>query len=127
MNKICKKYISEIKSLFPINRKQEKEYLKKLTSDIEDFCEETGATEKGELYKNYGTPQEVVSNYLLTLDSQYVAKRIRTTRIIKRAVAAVLVLATIATSVYGVHLFITYQDLLDNQCGGVVTVISNYN
>lgn len=127
MNKTCKKYISEIKALFPINRKQEKEYLKKLTSDIEDFCEETGAAEKGELYKNYGTPQEVVSNYLLTLDSQYVAKRIRTTRIIKRAVAAVLVLATIATSVYGVYLFIAYQDHLDNQCGGVVTVISNYN
>ncbi|MBQ3073316.1 MAG: hypothetical protein IJD19_01405 [Ruminococcus sp.] len=127
MNKICKKYISEIKALFPINRKQEKEYLKKLTSDIEDFCEETGAAEKGELYKNYGTPQEVVSNYLLTLDSQYVAKRIRTTRIIKGAVAVGLVLATIATSVYGVHLFITYQDFLDNQCGGVVTVISNYN
>lgn len=127
MNKICKKYISEIKALFPINRKQEKEYLRKLTSDIEDFCEETGAAEKGELYKNYGTPQEVVSNYLLTLDSQYVAKRIRTTRIIKGAVAVGLVLATIATSVYGVHLFITYQDFLDNQCGGVVTVISNYN
>lgn len=127
MNKICKKYISEIKALFPINRKQEKEYLKKLTSDIEDFCEETGVAEKVELYKNYGTPQEVVSNYLLTLDSQYVAKRIRTTRIIKGAVAVGLVLATIATSVYGVHLFITYQDFLDNQCGGVVTVISNYN
>ncbi len=127
MNKTCKKYISEIKALFPINRKQEKEYLKKLTSDIEDFCEETGAAEKGELYKNYGTPQEVVSNYLLTLDSQYVAKRIRTTRIIKGAVAVGLVLATIATSVYGVVLYNDYRDRLEHKDVIIVTVISNYN
>ena len=40
MNKICKEYISEIKALFPIKRKPEKDYIKKIAADVADYCED---------------------------------------------------------------------------------------
>ena len=111
MNKICREYILEIKALFPIKRKPEREYIKKLASDIEDYCEEENVTSKQELYENYGKPNEIVNNYFSAVDTEYIAKQIRVTRFIKTAVAVLLVLATIATSALCIYLNSAYQVL----------------
>ena len=55
MNKLCKEYINEIKAMFPVKGKEERKYIKNLSKDIEDYCEEADATTKEELYKNYGS------------------------------------------------------------------------
>ena len=41
-NKVCKEYIREIKTIFPVKSKQEREYIKNLSNDIADFCEQEG-------------------------------------------------------------------------------------
>ena len=61
-NKVCKEYIREIKTVFPVKNKQEREYIKNLSNDIADFCEQEGITSKEELYNNYGSPIDVFSN-----------------------------------------------------------------
>ena len=111
MNKICREYILEIKALFPIKRKPEREYIKKLVSDIEDYCEEENVTSKQELYENYGKPNEIVNNYFSAVDTEYIAKQIRVTGFIKTAVAVLLVLATVATSALCIYLNSAYQVL----------------
>jgi hypothetical protein len=45
-NKVCKEYIREIKTIFPVKSKQEREYIKNLSNDIADFCEQEGITSK---------------------------------------------------------------------------------
>lgn len=113
MNKICKEYISEVKALFPIKSRQEKEYLRKLSQDIEDYCSETQNCTKKDLYANYGLPCEVVSNYISSADTDYIIKRIRTTKAIKLSLIALLALATIvATTFCG---FLYHQHLMDKQ------------
>lgn len=99
MNKICKEYISEIKALFPIKRKPEKDYIKKIAADVADYCEEANVTSKQELYDNYGRPNDVVNNYFATVDTEYIVKQISTKRLLKNFLVIMLVLATIATSV----------------------------
>ena len=54
MNKICKQYISEVKSFFPIMGKSEKRYVTKLKANIESYCEDEEITTKEELYEKYG-------------------------------------------------------------------------
>ena len=49
MNKICKQYISEVKSFFPIMGKSEKRYVTKLKANIESYCEDEEITTKEEL------------------------------------------------------------------------------
>ena len=109
MNKICKEYISEIKSLFPINRKMEKTYLNKMATDVDDFCEENNITTIDELYQNYGTPEDVVHNYISILDRKTLVKHINTTRLAKIIVASVLVAALAVTSIIGIYYYNIYQ------------------
>lgn len=111
MNKFCKQYISEIKAMFPIKRKAERLYIKKLRSDVEHYCEEAGVTTKQELYDNYGKPNEVVNGYFAALDTEYITKQIKTSRCIKTAVSIILILATIATSLFCFVLYSAYQSI----------------
>lgn len=109
MNKICKEYISEIKALFPIKRKPEKDYIKKIAADVADYCEEANVTSKQELYDNYGRPNDVVNNYFATVDTEYIVKEIKTTKFIKSAIAIIIILAMIATSALCITLYAQYQ------------------
>lgn len=102
MNKICKEYISEVKLMFPVMGRKEKDYIKKLALDVEEFCEEAEVKTKEELYENYGKPQEVVSNYFSSADTEYIAKHINITHYVKRCVVGLLVLAVVTVSVYSV-------------------------
>ena len=113
MNKICKEYISEIKALFPIKQKHEREYINKLKSDVEDFYEEAKVTSKKELYDKYGKPNDVVNNYLSTINTEYITKRINFSRYIKIFIAVIILLATIATAAFCGLLY--HQHLMDKQ------------
>ena len=73
-NKVCKEYIREIKTVFPVKSKQEREYIKNLSNDIADFCEQEGITSKEELYNNYGSPIDVVSQYFSATGIPYVGQ-----------------------------------------------------
>ena len=108
MNKICKEYISEIKALFPIKRKPEKDYIKKIAADVADYCEEANVTSKQELYDNYGRPNDVVNNYFATVDTEYIVKQISTKRLLKTFLVIMLLLATIVTAAIGSCAYISY-------------------
>ncbi len=127
MNKICKEYISEVKALFPIKSRQEKEYLRKLSQDIEDYCSETQNCTKKDLYANYGLPCEVVSNYISSADTDYIIKRIRTTKAIKLSLIALLALATITVSIFGVTIYNEYQIFKESERGYIQYSIGEYN
>ncbi len=109
MNKICKEYIYEIKSLFPMNRRMEKTYLKKMTTDVADFCEENNITTIDELYQNYGTPEDVVHNYISLLDRKTLVKHINTAKLVKIIAVSILVAVTIATTIWGVYKYNIFQ------------------
>lgn len=104
MSRLCRKYMSEVRTLFPIKRKQERVYLKTLASAIEEFCEDRLITSKQELYENYGTPYEVMTGYFATINTDHVVKKLRVSKAIRRAVMIILLLATFATTVYCIHM-----------------------
>lgn len=109
MNKICKEYVGEIKTLFPIKKKQEKAYIKKLALDVSGYCFDANITTKQDLYDNYGKPFDVVSNYVSTVDTTYIVKNLRIAKFIRRAIAVILVLATIVTVVHSIYLHHLHQ------------------
>ena len=100
MNKICKTYISEVKAFFPILGKDEKAYISKLKTNVDNFCDEANISTKEELYKQYGMPIDVVHEYYSSIDTESIIKRIRLTKYIKRAIFLLLALSTLATITY---------------------------
>ncbi len=113
MNNVCKEYMAEIKALFPVQGKDEKELIKKMTLDVEAYCEESGGATKEQLYKSYGTPQDVVYNYYSSIETEIIVKRIKVTKYIRALVVALIILGSIITMVFGSYFYA--QHLMDER------------
>lgn len=123
MNKLCKEYIKEVKAMFPVKGKKERKYIKQLSKDIEDYCEESNATTKEELYENYGNPVDVVAEYFSAIGAPYVIKKIRTSKYIKALIAVIIVVILVLSTVYGVVLWEEHQMIMREEMVFVETVI----
>lgn len=115
MNKLSHQYVKNMKALFPISRKQERDYLKKLEMNIEDYCEENSISSLEELYKEFGSPTEAVSTYFSTLDIDYLLKKINRTKIIKYSLIALVAAAFVAAFAYCMLLYSEHQVILEEQ------------
>lgn len=92
-DKILKKYIKDIKILFPMMGKEEKNYLKGFRENVIDYIEENSIQSKEELYEEFGNPQEVVTEYLNRIDTEYLIKKIKKSTMIKRGILIILIVA----------------------------------
>ena len=106
MNKLCKEYINEIKAMFPVKGKEERKYIKNLSK------EEADATTKEELYKNYGTPVDVVAEYFSATGVPYVIKKLKISKYIKSLIAVIIAVALVLSTVYGVILWEEHQAIM---------------
>ena len=123
MNKLCKEYIKEVKAMFPIKGKKERKYIKQLSKDIEEYCEESNATTKEELYENYGNPVDVVAEYFSAIGAPYVIKKIRISKYIKALIAVIIAVILVLSTVYGVVLWEEHQMIMREEMVFVETVI----
>jgi len=109
MNRLCHQYISDVKSLFPIMQKNEKQYIKKLSNAIEEYCEETSVTSLDEIYDNFGSPKDILTQYLSIMDTTYLAKKIKTSKWIKRGVFTLIIALLIMASTYCIIRYKTFK------------------
>ncbi|MCI5620493.1 MAG: DUF6120 family protein [Lachnospiraceae bacterium] len=69
MNKICKRYLRDLKHLFPIYGKKQRQYLHTVTESVTDFCKSNPGITYDKLVEHFGLPQEIIADYLRELDS----------------------------------------------------------
>lgn len=60
MNTICRQYIKNAQSFFPIIGKEERKYLKNLELTINEYCEEKSISSLNSIYEDFGMPFEIV-------------------------------------------------------------------
>lgn len=82
-NNYSQKYINNVKALFPITRKEERNYLRQMKQNIDDYCAESAVSSMEELYLEFGKPQDVVHDYYSMVDIIPLFTYIRLRRIIK--------------------------------------------
>ena len=100
MNKLCKKYIKEVKLLFPIMGKNEKIYIKRLQASVEDCMEESHSTSLQELYETFGSPKDVLTSYLASVDTDDISKLIKKKVYVKRFFLFLAIIALITSSIH---------------------------
>lgn len=83
------KYYRDVKKLFPVNGKKEKDYLKNIKEQIDEYDDYTYE----QLEQTFGTPIEVVTSYYQTINSAYLLKRINLKRIVNIAISIMIVLS----------------------------------
>lgn len=127
MDKICKAYVSQVKAILPVWGKKEKAFVKKLHNNLYDYCEDKKITAIDKLYKDFGTPQEFVFNYISLIEPDVISKRINTAKYIRMFVIGLLALITIATSALCITLYSEYQYHKRYEAIGSKTTIIEYN
>lgn len=109
MNRLCKQYISQVKLLLPTIGKSEKNYLTTLTSNLEDFCEDTSPQTMDDLYKEFGSPVDTVNYYISTLPTETLIKRIRTSKYIRCLIVALIIMFACITSIFAITYYQSFQ------------------
>ena len=123
MNNICKQYIKQVQTLFPIMGKKERAYIKNLSSDLEDFCEEESIQSLDELYSQFGDPVDTLNNYFSSMDISDTIKRISITKWIKRIILYLLILITCAGIAFGIYQYRVLKVIEHNQLMLIETTI----
>lgn len=127
MDKICKAYVSQVKAILPVSGKKEKAFVRKLHSDLRDYCEYNNINHIEELYKKYGTPQEVVFEYISLMEPDVISKRINTAKYIKILVVSFITIALLATSLLGVYAYCAHQTKENFKNSNIEHIIIDYN
>lgn len=106
---MCKIYVSQVKAILPLWGKKEKAFVKKLHSDLCDYCEDNNVNTIEELYKGYGTPQEIAFEYIALMKPEVISTRINTAKYIKLLVVSLITIAFLATTFLGVYAYGEYK------------------
>ena len=109
MNRLCKQYISQVKLLRPTIGKSEKNYLTTLTSNLEDFCEDTAPQTMDDLYKEFDSPVDTVNSYISTLPTETLIKQIRTSKYIRCLIVALIIMFACITSIFAITYYQSFQ------------------
>ena len=118
MDNISKVYVSQVKAMFPVLGKKEKAFIKKLRDDLSDYCEDNNVDTIDELYERFGTPQEIVFEYISLMEPEAMLKQINIAKLIKALVIGLLILATIITSIIGITIYSEYKTFKEQEGKG---------
>lgn len=111
MNKISKQYVKNARVFFPSLGKNERNYLRNIESNIEDFCEEVSISSLDELYEKFGTPSEIAQTYYSNLNTDDILKQISKTKWLKRFILSLIIVAFMSSLTYSAYLYSQYQIL----------------
>ena len=96
-------------TILPTIGKSEKNYLTTLTSNLEDFCEDTSPQTMDDLYKEFGSPVDTVNSYISTLPTETLIKRIRTSKYIRCLIVALIIMFACITSIFAITYYQSFQ------------------
>lgn len=110
MNKVCKEYISDAKKFFPIMGKDERNFLRGLSGELEELCVEKNISSKHELFEQYGQPYEVANEYYKSVvDTEKIIKKIKISKYIKILVSILILTVVITTTIFVVDFVQTHH------------------
>lgn len=109
MNKFTKNYLKNVRFFFPIMGRKERKYLKSLEITIDDFCETNTINSIEEIYKDFGLPSEVANSYFLSVETEYLMRRIGFAKRMKIIMIILVLLAFVGLFAHGLYLNHAYN------------------
>ena len=123
MKNELKRYFKQIKMFFPVYGKEEKRFLSDYQLAVEDFVECHSECMIDDIKEHFGAPQDVVHDYITSLDQTQLCKRIDLRHMIKMVLILIVLLAA-AVFAYRFYLLNElYQQAQKNMLSYVVQVI----
>lgn len=111
MNKHSKKYYRDIKVVIPSKGPQERRLVKDYKMRIVELNEIEPDITYEKLQQNLGNPMNIVTEYYEGADTEYLMKKIRTTKMIRFCIYCILLLTLVGFTIRaGVHMKL-YQEI----------------
>ncbi len=115
MNNLCKEYISNVKAIFPIMGKPEKQYIQKLSETIDEYCFEESIESIESIYNNFGHPHDIFIAYFSAIEPNAFARRLKLAKYIKRSILALIIIILISAGIYCYTTIRTFQIFEEQQ------------
>lgn len=123
MNKLSRKYIRKIKALFPLMGKNERKYIKALKVNVNDFLADMPDSTMEDLYKEFGSPKDIINSYYSTIDTDNIIKRIRISKYVKILIILLAMCLLFLTTLRFYIRYEAHQVFMKEQIYSVETVI----
>lgn len=108
-----KQYFKQIRILFPDFSKAERKFFNDMKNSVEDYVEKYPNSSIDDVMDEFGAPQDIVCDYIESMDIQQVTKRIGTHRIIMRTAIVLLCLALTAFVTFAVSNHLAYLEAIN--------------
>lgn len=109
MNKDIKKYLKDIKLLFPVFSKDEKSYYKRLEKQI---LKENTDMSYDECVEKYGDPSDIICDYYEEIDTNMIIKKIKKQHLFKKIIILAICLIFIT---YCFRSYLIYKDIKETR------------
>ena len=117
MNKDCKRYLGELKTLIPSGGKYEKQFLRNMKENLNEFyCTNTDAA-YNDVCTHFGTPQDIIISYFENVDTAYLIKRLKISSAIRKCVLCVILIAAITCAIEAGLFYKAYRDVHEQANG----------
>lgn len=123
LNNDSKKFLKQVKHLLPLLSKQEKRFLKDFEISIHEYLTENPNATTEDLSTEFGTPNDIVHEYIDSIDSEYIIKRICVKKMIRRIALTILLIAVLLLLVHTAFTYLAYLDAQNAVITQEVTVI----
>ena len=91
IEKDIEKYIDEVEGYLVCLRKNKQKVIDEIRNSIYVYAEENGISDIAEIYDHFGTPEEIASQALSTVDPKMIKKALSIKRIVAIALTAIVV------------------------------------
>lgn len=95
MNKNGKKYYREIKTLFPSKGKNERRLLRRYKYRITELCDTDSNISYAAIIQELGTPIDVITDYYENVETEYLMRRLQSTKLVRHFIYIMLIVALI--------------------------------
>ena len=111
---ICDQYIKNVKTLFPYVGKAEKKYLDNLRLTVDDYCDSENISSIKQLEEGFGKPEDIVHEYISSVETDELIKRLNSRKIIRNIVFIILLIAVAAATFFAIYTYKEYKIIRDS-------------
>lgn len=109
------KYLKTINSLFPIYGAYEKRFFSDLKANINEFIEIHPNLTLTDLENHFGTPSTIISEYLSSINTEYLTKQLSRTKMIRVSCICIfcsLIVGLGICTAFNYKAYLEFQDAL---------------
>ncbi len=91
IEKEIEKYISDVSSKLLCSKEKKKELIEDIRGAVFDFAEGSDTKDIADIYKHFGTPEELAKAHMSELDPEQIKKKVNIRRVVIVAVVVALI------------------------------------